>query len=300
MLNLTKILRENRLCKAITGCSIEEFNALLIAFEAELYIQKKERPNRKRAIGGGCKGKLPTSSYKLAFILIYLKVYPTYDLFGMLTDRARSKCCESVQKFLPILERVLGKACVLPKRKISSMKEFIGAFGSDVKDLFIDGSERVINRPKNAKQQRKLYSGKKKKHTKKNIVCADEKRRILIMGPTKSGRRHDKRLLDKMGLLHNIPKDCAIWGDTGFEGISEQHKNTQTPHKRKKGKPLTTEQKEENKVISSFRVVVEHAIGGYKRFNAASAIYRSKKPKFDDKLHLIAAGLWNFHLKQTS
>lgn len=299
MLNLTKILRDNRLCKAVTGCSIEEFNILLITFEAELYIQKKEKPNRKREVGAGCKGKLPTSAHKLAFILIYLKVYPTFDLFGLLTDRARSKCCESVQKFLPVLEKVLGKTCALPKRKISSMKEFVESFGNDLKDLFIDGSERIIQRPKNAKQQRKLYSGKKKKHTKKNIICADEKRRILIMGPTKSGRRHDKRLLDKMGLLHSIPKDCAIWGDTGFKGISEQHRNTQIPHKKKKGKPLTIEQKEENKIISSFRVVVEHAIGGYKRFDAASGIYRNKKTKLDDKFHLLAAGLWNFHLNQS-
>ena len=102
MLNLDKILKENRLCKAVTGCSIDEFNNLLVAFDTELYIQKKQRSTRKRAVGGGYKGKLPTSAHKLAFILIYLKVYPKFDLFGLLTDRARSKCCESVQKFLPI------------------------------------------------------------------------------------------------------------------------------------------------------------------------------------------------------
>ena len=167
MLNIEKILKEDRLCKAVTGCSIQEFKNLLVVFDKELYIQKKERSNRKRAVGGGYKGKLPTSAYKLAFILIYLKVYPTFDLFGLLTNRARSKCCESVQKFLPILERALGKACVLPKRKINNMKEFAENFGDNLKDLFIDGSERITQRPKNTKQQRKLYSGKKKKHTKK-------------------------------------------------------------------------------------------------------------------------------------
>ena len=36
------------------------------------------------------------------------------------------------------------------------------------------------------------------------------------------------------------------------------------PHKKPKGKSLSTEQKQENNVISSFRIVIEHAIGGIK------------------------------------
>jgi hypothetical protein len=37
------------------------------------------------------------------------------------------------------------------------------------------------------------------------------------------------------------------------------------PTKKPKGKELTEEQKLENKKISSFRILVEHAIGGVKR-----------------------------------
>ena len=49
---------------------------------------------------------------------------------------------------LPILEQALGKSCVLPKRKITSLSEFYSSFG-DLKDIFIDGAERAVQRPKN-------------------------------------------------------------------------------------------------------------------------------------------------------
>ena len=41
------------------------------------------------------------------------------------------------------------------------------------------------------------------------------------MTPTKSGRRHDKRISDKFNLPHIIPQDVTIWADTGFQGIAK-------------------------------------------------------------------------------
>jgi hypothetical protein len=51
---------------------------------------------------------------------------------------------------------------------------------------------------------------------------------------------------------------------------------------RKKGEKLTDEEKEENKVISSIRMVVEHAICGLKRFSCLTDLY-SNKNSIDDK-----------------
>lgn len=295
MLDIEKVLTDERTCRALTGQSISSIYNLLPMFEEALISFKSNKEDRKRAIGAGQKGKLPTTKAKLVFILIYLKVYPTYDLFGVLTNRSRSKCCEPVKQLLPILEQALGKSCVLPKRKIRSLSEFNSSFG-DLKDIFIDGAERPVQRPKNTKKQRKLYSGKKKNHTRKNIVACDHGRKILFLSPTKSGRRHDKKLLDKSEFIDNISPDTCIWGDTGFKGIQDKHANTLIPHKRSKSNKLTESQKSENIIISSFRVVVEHAIGGIKRYGAARDIYRNKIDNLDDKFHLLSAGLWNFHL----
>jgi hypothetical protein len=63
----------------------------------------------------------------------------------------------------------LGKKQVLPKREISSAKEFFEAF-PEAREIFIDGTERPIRRPRDNEAQRQSYSGKKKRHAKKNIV----------------------------------------------------------------------------------------------------------------------------------
>lgn len=72
------------------------------------------------------------------------------------------------------------------------------------------------------------------------------------------------------------------------------------PVKATKKKPLTAEQKENNRIISGIRILSEHAIGGMKRLKAASDVYRNRLPNLDDTFNLLAAGLWNFHLAQTA
>ena len=76
MINISNITKDDRTCKALTGQSIESFNLLLPLFEQALISSKSQNKNRKRAIGGGRKGNIPTPTDKLLFILIYLKCIP--------------------------------------------------------------------------------------------------------------------------------------------------------------------------------------------------------------------------------
>ena len=302
MINTKRLLKNHRLCKAVTGSSPEELIRLLPAFKQSLIqyqYQVKPKEERKRKIGGGRKGDLPITLDKLVFILIYLKVYPTFDVMAFFTDRQRSKCQRSVMQFLPVLEMALGKHIALPKRKITSVEEFFETF-PEAKEVFLDGSERRVQKPKNLKKRAKLYSGKKKATTRKSIVVSNEKRRILVLTPTKSGRRHDKRVADKFQIVQHIPQEVVIWTDTGFQGIQHNHPNTIMPIKATKKMPLTYEQKQNNRTIAGIRVLSEHAIGGMKRLKAASDVYRNKLPNLDDALTFLAAGLWNFHLQQTA
>jgi hypothetical protein len=160
MINIDHAFKNNRLFKALTGFSPTEFKQLLITFEKFIYEQGNKK-QRKRKIGGGRKGELKTVSHKLFFILFFLKVYPTFDLAGFIFGTDRSRPCRWVQAFLPILEQALGRECVLPKRKICSIEEFTRLF-PDVKEVLIDVTERRTQRPKNSKQQSRIYSGKKK------------------------------------------------------------------------------------------------------------------------------------------
>ncbi len=295
----SRIFKNNRLAKAMSGLSKQEFDELIPVFAEAVYVEQKlKKPDRQRKMGAGQKGTLQTAEDKLLCVLIYLKTYPTYDFLAVLVGGERTRACRNIQFLLKALSRALGRKIVLPERKIRSMEEFLEKF-PEAKDLFLDGTERRKERPKNQKHQRKLYSGKKKGTMKKTLVISDEKRRILIMTPSKSGRRHDKRLADKEHLTHVIPFTVTIWTDTGFKGIQDQHPNVVMPKKATKHHPLTEEERKENRLISGIRVLSEHAIRGFKRFKAASDTLRNRIAEMDDLMNRAAAGLWNFHLQQT-
>lgn len=65
-----------------------------------------------------------------------------------------------------------------------------------------------------------------------------------------------------------------------------------------KGKELSENQKNENRQISSFRILVEHAIGGIKKCRIVKERFRCRKFGFDDLVMLIACGLHNFRISQ--
>lgn len=298
MLNIKKAMRSIRVMRSLTGLDGNAFKTLLITFESVL--QKEQRKNtkpRKRAKGGGRHHTLSIATEKLFYILFYMKCYPTFDLAGFLFDVDRSQAHRWVQALLPELQKALGRELVLPKRKIKSIEEFIWLF-PDIKDIFIDGTERPVNRPKKGKRQTKHYSGKKKQHTKKNLIVSTEKKKIIILTHTKSGNQHDMRMLKKSELPQNIPKQVAIWVDTGFLGLDKSTEATVViPHKKTKKKPLTAVQKQDNQVISGIRICNEQAIGGMKRLRCATDVLRNRNDKLADDLMFMAAGIWNFHLK---
>ena len=298
-MKITNTFKNQRLLSALTGLSDKEFQSLIPVFEQSVKEDKKLRSKAtERRFGGGAKGKLQTTEQKLFFILIYIKTYPTFDFLGFVFNMHRSKAHQNTIKLLGSIEKALGRKLVMPEKKISSIEEFLEKF-PEAKDLFIDGVERPIQRPRNQKRQNKLYSGKKKRHMKKSILAVTEKKKVLIASKTKSARRHDKRLADKDLLFEHIPESVAVWIDTGFQGVVKQHQNTLIPKKATRKKPLTYVEKEENKVISSFRVVVEHAIAGIKRFKAYSDIWRNKIINLDDKIMRIVCGLWNLHIEMS-
>lgn len=299
LINKEKVLRSPRLCQAVFGMSRDEIERLVPTFSGCLVAYRYQiKPDRQRKVGGGRKGDLPTDLDKLLYTLMYLKIYPTYDVLSVLADHQRSKCGDSVQLFLPVLRQALGRELVLPKRKAASLAEVFSRC-PELKDIFLDGTERRTQKPRRYRRRNKLFSGKQKSTTRKTVLVSDEQKRILFMSPTKSGRRHDKRVADKFDVVRGIPPDVAIWTDTGFQGIQEFHPNAVMPDKACKDHPLTDGQKQNNRVISGLRAVNEHAIAGCKHFKAAADVYRNRLANFDDLLNITCAGLWNFHLGQT-
>ena len=135
MINIEKILKQDRQIRATTGLNQQAFEALLPSFE-EAYQETLDQKRRWRAAGGGRKATLKTSADKLFFILLYCKCYPTFDLMSVLFGFDRSCAHDWVHRLMPILETALGKRQALPERKIDSIEEFLAKFG-EVQEVII-------------------------------------------------------------------------------------------------------------------------------------------------------------------
>jgi DDE superfamily endonuclease/Helix-turn-helix of DDE superfamily endonuclease len=297
---------DERQFKALTGLSRGAFHKLLMMFTVcyEEIIQEnyeKNKAQRQRKPGAGQKGRLNTSEKKLFFLLYYLKTYPTFDVLGYHFDLDRSKACTNVHSLFPVLLRTLDRLKVLPQRQFNRVEELQATF-ADIAELFIDATERPHCRPQEAQAQKEKFSGKSKRHTVKNTVIVNACKMILFLGYTIFGSKHDYSLFKT-----EFPPDQTwfkifkLWVDLGYLGIKTDYEAVEIniPHKKprkSKANPaptLTDEQKEENRLISSIRVIVEHAIGGMKRFNALVAKFRNRKPDFVDDVAVSAAGLHN-------
>lgn len=296
MLNLERILQSDRLMRAMTGLNRNAFEKLLPSFsQAYQQRQLQSKPKRQRALGGGRKATLRTSRDKLFYILLYCKCYPTFDLMSVLFGFDRSCAWDWVHGLLPILEQTLGHKQALPERKLRSMAEFLERF-PEVKAVILDGTERPVQRPRDAETQKENYSGKKKRHTRKHITGSTRTKRVILLTPARGGKIHDKRQLEEEALVEYIPDEVAVEGDLGFQGLQNEFDNIHLPHKKPRGKELSEQQKQENREFSRQRVKCEHAHAGIKRYRSVTDVYRNRVPNFDDRLMLNATGLWNFYL----
>ena len=298
MLNIQKAFGSDRVLKALTGLSKSEFTKLKPTFEQMLQKKLSPKKRRERKVGGGRKHTLLTAEAKLFFILFYIKCYPTFDVAGFFFGVNKSQTNRWVGDYLDVLEQALGQEVVLPERKIERVEEFFEKYPL-LKDLYIDGVERPTQRPKDYHEQKDYYSGKKKRHTRKNIIVADANREILLLSQTHPGRHQDYGLFKESSFPHHLPDDVSLWVDSGFQGIESDYPalTVYIPQKKPRGGELNLTQKVVNSLKARLRVVVEHAIWGLKRLNALAHIYRNRRADFDDRLMLVACGLWNFHLK---
>lgn len=301
MQKIKRVLQHQRLCLALTGLTPEEFTGLLPTFAETLARTRqsayRNNPQRQRKNGGGRKGFLPEVTDKLFFVLFYYKCYPTYDLLAFFYGCDRANACRRQFALSGILETTLGKKLVLPKRQLKNVEDFLRAF-PEAREVFIDGTERPIQRPRDKAKQKNNYSGKKKRHTRKNLIISTRKKRIGFLSPTVEGKQHDFTILKAMSPPRCIPKDVKQHLDLGFKGYQVQYPDHRVsmPQRKPRTRDLSPTVRERNKRKSRVRVLVEHAIGGIKRLRITTDVFRNKRKDYDDTAMLLACGLWNYHL----
>jgi hypothetical protein len=207
MLNFAQIKSHPRVFQALTGLSPKAFAQLLPAFgqvyEAALPIADAQRPKpRQRRRGGGRKATLHTLADKLVFILCYFKLYPTQDALGFFFGLSQSQACAWIHRLTPLLNQALGSEKQLPAREPADVAQVLAQCPG--LEFITDGTERPIQRPQDQERQRQYYSGKKKRHTVKNIVITDKRRhKIKALGRTQEGKK-----IAQFAILTKWPK----WG----------------------------------------------------------------------------------------
>jgi len=157
-----------------------------------------------------------------------------------------------------------------------------------------DGTERPIQRPKDPEEQEEYYSGKKKRHTLKNLLVINERCQIYFLSPTCEGKASDIGLAEAAG--YTLPSGSCLYQDKGFQGFVLSGITIFQPKKKPRGGELTPPQQAANRQISSIRMRIEHAIGGVKRYRIVKDTIRLLKDSIRDAVMETCCGLHNFRL----
>jgi hypothetical protein len=294
-MNLDAILSQPRRIRAITSMEAAEFEKLAEQLQEEWDRAHKRRnmdgQPRQRARGGGRRGALPDAAHKLLFILIYFKTYPTQDLMGAMFDLSQPQVCSWVHRLSPLLEKVLGCKMQLPERRAQKLHQVLERCPELT--FVMDGTERPVNRPSSEPAQREHYSGRRRRHTVKNVVVVSGQK-VQGLSGTFPGSFHDKTVAEAEWDGRRFPQGSVVVRDGGFIGLPAPGAQIWEPSKRPRGGEWEADERRRNRALSAVRVVVEHAISGMKRCRIVKDIFRNRKEGFVDTVINIACGLHNF------
>jgi hypothetical protein len=255
--------------RQLTGLSLAEFDKLLaeleVAYRARRAQQQHRRPRRRRP-GGGRRPKLALAD-QLLLVLIYYRTYVTQDFLGFLFQIDKGTACRIIQAIGLLLVGIFR----IPETKVQ-------IHADEIAEAFVDATEQPTYRPR--KQQRRSYSGKKKRHTVKHqlVVVRKKKRRgrkqqarkvrIAAVSEGAQGKVHDKKLYDRSRL--QIAPGVTKIGDSGYQGT-----DLKVPRKKPRGGRLSRRARRGNRRLSKKRIVVEHGIGKMKIWRIAAERYRN-------------------------
>jgi hypothetical protein len=272
--------------KQILGISYKQF--LQLVQQASLR-QSQERQRieqtkiRVNAPGGGRKPILSTQT-EIGLCLFYLRHLPTFEILGLQFGISKTSANDIFHYWLKILRKLLPASLLEQVKNQVSDYELVQELLTEF-ELLVDSSEQPRERPGNYKEQKKFYSGKKKKHTFKNqFLILPKAQDIVDVIVGKPGTASD------INLLREQQKKFVAWqqfkGDKGYIGED----NVATPNKKPKNRELSEIQKQENKVFSSSRIIIEHLIRLVKIFQVAAQRFRLR-PQTYQQVILTVCGL---------
>ena len=285
--------------RAVTGLSSTEFDDYTTPLATKLAKQGRkalERNDRQRAIGGGRNQDLDGRD-QLLLTIVWLRLYPTYEVLGYLFGISDSSAYRVVKRCLPILEDA-GREEIQRSQVHAARKR-----GYNLEGIFeqipglaviVDTFEQEIERPSNRQEADSYYSGKKKRHTMKSQVTVDAYTgEVLDVAPSEAGRGQDKGCFNRSGTPQRLPENTAYMADLGYPGLEKDLPNAAIPRKKPREKPRPEEDKDYNTNFASARVIVEHSIGRIRSHQALTARDRHHRRHHTDRV-VAVSGIVNF------
>ena len=146
LLSYTALIKRPRIFRKLTGMSVKEFTCVLEKMRTALDKAFKPRGRQR---------KLATHEDRVLLLLIYYRCYCTHEFLGYFVGLDDSNVCRLFQRVEPLMAK---KVHIKKDRTLTEEK---------IAKLLTDVTEQPIQRPKNKKDRKRYYSGKKKRHTQK-------------------------------------------------------------------------------------------------------------------------------------
>jgi hypothetical protein len=295
IISYAELKKKPRILKGFAGVTAQEFEELEAKAEPvwrEQEYKRLERPDRKRAMGGGQSQTLPFRE-QLLMTLVWLRLYLILEALGYLFGVDKSTASRYTNAVLPVLRQV-GEATLgwpePPKRGQGKRLEQVWQEQPDLM-AYVDATEQRIRRSSNKEQQKQDYSGKKKCHTRKTQFIVNEDGVVRDLSHSSPGSKHDRKHFSASGAATKIPPKTTVGGDLGYQGIQDDlpDHSVLIPFKKSKHHPLTDEQKLLNQEFSRGRIIVENTICQFKHFRVLADRFRHNVDSYDDAFRAVLA-----------
>ena len=285
-----KSFPDNRL-KSLFGLEADVLAQVIIKVLPALELQREQRlrslPERKRRfITRDGRPSQMKPIHKLLMTLLYLRHNTSATVVGQMFGFS----ADSVEKnALPEVLSVLKE--LFPASRWEAVKRHRNEkWKPDAVDkVIVDSFETPIPRPSLNDRQKRVFSGKKKRHTLKTQIITDQKGTILDVNSGHRGPKADVKIWNETKLPEEL-NDKPKLGDKAYLGAD---KPTQIPQKKPKGGELSEAKKAANKQISQERIFVEHAIRKVKGFRVVRDEYRLAQGIFPTIVSVVV-GLLQF------
>ena len=272
--------------KQILGISYKAFVQLVqqaCLRQSQRYSRVEQTKTRINAAGGGRKPILSRES-EVGLCLFYLRDLPTFEILGLHFGISKTSANDIFHYWLEILGEILPASLLEQVKNQVSEREVVQELLTHF-ELLVDSTEQHRERPGEYKEQKKFYSGKKKKHTFKNqFIILPEAQDIVDVIVGLPGPASDINLLREQ--QKNFDSAQKFKADKAYIG----EKNVAPPHKKPKNRKLSDIQKQENQVFSSSRILIEHMIRLTKVFRVAAQRFRLR-PQTYQRVILTVCGL---------